>query len=183
MVFKYIIGAIAICLSFSATVAHSVPSYDYNAGGEIIGISNVFVEGNLWDMTLHDGSYDDLYATMGTAALYSDLFSHAASDALHAFTDTDTFPPATFLGCTSLTNCRLSTAFRYDIADSRVTVWYDNYAVVPASVGGGRPSSNVNLDNLTFATWALNSSNVPEPSIAILMASGLIAFGFARRKV
>ena len=184
MVIKYIIGAIAICMSFSATVAHAVPSYDYNTGGEIIGISSVDVQGTLWDMTLHDGSFDSLYAALGSTAVYDRQFSHDASAALFAFTVTQAHPSELFLGCTSdAVGCFIVTAYLYEPDRSTVTGWMDGYSTVEDDIlREGPMSSDMNFDIATWATWEVSSSTVPEPSIAILIASGLFAFGIVRRK-
>ena len=184
MFIKYLIGAIAIGMSVSATVAHSVPSYEYNAGGEIIGITSVSVQGTLWDMTLHDGSFAALYATAGETALYDGTFALDASDALFDFMHVDTFAPATLLGCVGDHACLIYTAITRNPGGDEVNGRYFQYTADPTLMltGSHVTTGDVNHRDQTWATWTTSSLNVPEPSIAILMASGLFAFGVVRRK-
>ena len=58
MVFKYIIGAVGMCMSLLSFSAFAIPSYDYNTTGDITGVTGLVVDGADWDMTLHDGSFD-----------------------------------------------------------------------------------------------------------------------------
>ncbi|MBE9559462.1 MAG: PEP-CTERM sorting domain-containing protein [Proteobacteria bacterium] len=52
---------------------------------------------------------------------------------------------------------------------------------VLSSADGGTESYDAR-DGLTFANWTRVEATVPEPSVAILLTSGLIAFGVVRRK-
>lgn len=174
------------CLSLALLLisgsVSAIPSLVYD-GSLITGATGIIIDGEEWDMTLHeDVSFLSLYELQGIDLLYSETFSTAANGSLVDFfnsLDPTTLDPQSFLGCTFGEFCNIATA--YDNADDLV---YVNAAVV-----GGPFVLNVqfadfdhhDLHDITFASWTLTS--VPEPPIALLIASGLILYGVARRRV
>ena len=178
MVFKSIIGA--ICLAVVSFNVNAIPTYDYNGDGEITGISGLEVYGVVWDMTLHDTSFSHLYTDSGGSAVYQDYFAQMATNSLISFTNTQPdINTSIYTGCTNVNSCTVMTAYYFN--GSTVVGYGDR---ILASGGDSfRVDSEygtINLAATTYATW--KEASVPEPSISILMASGLIAFGVVRRK-
>ena len=182
VVIKYIIGAAGMCmslLSFSAIGA----MYEYNDSGDILGVTGLEVDGAVWDMTLHDGSFDELFATMGTDALYSNLFSLSATFQLIQFTNSNPISDASlFSGCTFFYGCSLYTVYGYEPAGNAVFAHGDSVQLlVVDSHTQIVVAPGVNYTNQTYATWQMSS--VPVPAALWLFGSGLIGLiGVARRK-
>ena len=188
MTIKYILGAVVVSMSLLTTYAHAVPTtYVYNGSGEITGVAYLDINGALWDMTLHDVSYGSLYNALGADALYDTGFAIDASRALVSFTNTQNELASTFVGChdTSMF-CGITTVYGYGMTS---TGWrYTGYLDYVSDFSGDTflPiqlwDATVNWDTFTYATWERASQGVPEPSVVLLIASGLMAFGIARRK-
>ncbi len=180
MLLKSIIGAVCTCLAVVSFNVTAIPMYDYNATGEITGVTGLEVDGALWNMTLHDGSFIDLMESKGSSAIYTHTFALAASVALDRFTYATSPDPDSFFGCTVISVCYITTAYEYSEEIDLVYLVADIVTTEPfpgeihVEIG-----AHLNSPAGTMATWTA----VPEPSIAILMASGLIAFGVIRRKV
>ena len=186
MTIKYILGVVVVSMSLLSTSAHAIPTtYLYNGSDEITGVASLDINGALWDMTLHDGSYTSLYQTLGAVALYEVGFAFDASEALASFTNTRTDLASSFVGCT-FTSCRISTVI--SLYDNGGQLYYDAYHVDIKD--GPRDSVGVSYDfdaelldpAVTFATWSRVQQTVPEPSVVLLIASGLMVLGIARRK-
>ena len=184
MAIKYILGEVVICMSVLTTHAHAIPTtYMYNGSGEITGVAALDINGTLWDMTLYDGSYTSLFTELGSDALYGETFSRDASMALVDFTNYQIKLPSDFLGCTLLTACAISTFYDYPIAQINVNA----YSAVITPTGVDYVTSiyedpDITYPQVTYATWELSAASVPEPSVVLLIASGLMVFGIARRK-
>ena len=183
MVFKSIFGAIGMYASLLSFTAVGAPMYQTDATGAITGVTGLEVDGSIWDMTLHDGSFDELFATMGTDALYSNLFSLSATFQLIQFTNSNPVSDASlFSGCTFFYGCSLDTVYGYEPAGNAVFVHGDMVSLL--SVDSHTQivvAPDVNYTNQTYATWQMSS--VPVPAAVWLFGSGLIGLiGFARRK-
>ena len=89
MVIKSIIGAVGMYLSLLSFTAIGVPMYEINGEDIITGVTGLEVDGEVWDMTLHTGGFDDLFADVGWAAVYDEGFSVRASLALSSFVNDD----------------------------------------------------------------------------------------------
>ena len=183
MVLKYFLRSFVICMSVFTTNANAIPSYVYNGNGDITGVTALEINSTLWDMTLHDGSYDSLFDTFGSNALYTDTFSEAASDALNVMTTTLPIAAGALFGCATLaTDCHIATAFQYDQLNHTVTATSDLVRdAFPDGLQSGTVDSRLDFNVLTYATWTVHG--VPEPSVALLLASGLVVFRVTRRKV
>jgi len=179
---KLISGAVGMYLSLLSFTAIGVPMFEYNVSGDITGVSGLEVNGTVWDMTLHDGTFQDLYDAGGSTTIYAQPFAREASNQLTLFTSGHIDVLERFIGCSQPTSfCYIATAYAYDGA--LVTTWAD--LVFPDSATDVlrtvQTYDTYDLTGLTWATWSAAGA-VPEPSIAILMASGLIAFGVVRRQ-
>ena len=169
---------LALTLLWISGPVSAIPSYVYS-GGQVTGVTGLEVDGVLWDMTLHDASYDELYAALGDSALYTMAFSEAVTDALVTFTNTQADLASTIIGCGVETSCAITTVFEY--TGTQYAGYYDLVRdnEVDFSTWTWIPS-DANHSGITYATWTV--ANVPEPSVVLLMASGLMVFGIARRK-
>ena len=182
MKIKSIIGATCACLAVVSFNVNAITMYDLNSNGDITGVSGLDVGGISWDMTLHDSSFDSLYASIGSAALYGSDFSSNASVALLNFINTtpDTLP-TDFYGCTFVDSCFMVTVYAQEterVSGSGVGVLDGNvdYAAIFT------PLRDTDYSNVAYATWA-ESASVPVPAAVWLFGSGLIGLiGLARRK-
>ena len=182
MTHKYILGAVVVCMSLLTTYAHAIPTtYVYNGSGEITGVAALDINGVLWDMTLHDGSYTTVYQTIGADALYDHDFALSASGALVDFTNTQQDLAATLVGCEGLTYCQVTTvhAFGNGFYSAFFTAVMDE---IDDSIGDQIATTEIDSTWFTFASWSTTAQGVPEPSVVLLIASGLMVFGIARRK-
>ena len=186
MVFKSIIVAVGMYMSLLSFTAIGAPMYQTDATGAITGVTGLEVDGSIWDMTLHDGSFDELSATMGTDALYSNLFSLSATFQLIQFTNNNPVSDASlFSGCAdfyALYGCSLDTVYDYQPAGNAVFVHGDMVSLL--SVDSHTQivvAPDVNYTNQTYATWQMSS--VPVPAAVWLFGSGLLGLvAVARRK-
>jgi hypothetical protein len=162
------------------------------SGTDITGVTGIMVGTDTFDATFHDGSFAELYAADPTS-VYSSAFASDATTALFSYIDTlplTSYPAGSFIGCSSTDNCYLTTAFAF--ADSVVAtsaVYISDTGYHEALTPFAQPlDGSVNFNNLTYTTWQSQApvdkppEAVAEPPIAILIASGLIAFGMTRRK-
>ena len=185
MNFKKIIGTVGLCMSLLSLSAAAVPMYVSNTQGVITGVTGLVVRTDIYDMTLHHSTFDQLFADVGARALYSQRFAHDASAALVAFT---TFQPVAahrFLGCERVIFdfCGLTTT--YQILDASTA---RGYAAVVADdfwpyLWEGTDPTGINQVHDSFATWDRVASSIPEPPMVLLIASGLVVLAVARRKV
>ena len=183
MIFKLIIGAVGMYMSLLSFTAIGAPMYQTDATGTITGVTGLEVDGSIWDMTLHDGSFDELFATMGTDAIYSNLFSLSATFQLIQFTNSNPISDARLLkGCHFEFGCSLYTVYDYQPAVNAVFAHGDLVSVL--SVDSHTQivvAPGTHYTNLAYATWQMSS--VPVPAAVWLFGSGLIGLiGLARRK-
>jgi len=180
MAFKSIIVAVCAYSVFTSFNANAVPTYNVDVGGNVTGIAGLEVQGELWEMTLHDGAYDDLFLADPTAGLYDVAFAELATVSLVNFMSLNQFSNdvSKFLGCSDPNQCGIVT---YITEGSTAQAWAALATASGVQDVGNVSTSTGNHSNITFATWTTNA-NVPEPSITVLLASGLIAFGVVRRK-
>jgi len=167
MAFKSIIVAVCAYSVFTSFNANAVPTYNVDVGGNVTGIAGLEVQGELWEMTLHDGAYDDLFLADPTAGLYDVAFAELATVSL-----------VNFMSLNQFSN---DVSVTYITEGSTAQAWAALATASGVQDVGNVSTSTGNHSNITFATWTTNA-NVPEPSITVLLASGLIAFGVVRRK-
>lgn len=177
MRFKSIISVAGLYIMLTAGT-HAAPVYIYDSA-DIIGISGLEVNGDLWDVDMHDGSYDEIIAS-GYELLNSREFAYAAADALYEFSLSNSVTPDTFLGC--VTECHLDVGYlawddhTLELAiQSAVVDNSGNYRMSMYGISGYNDFSNA-----VYTSW---TAVVPAPSAGLLMTSGLIGLGsMARRK-
>ena len=184
MFFKSIIGIVCTCITFASLNVNATPAYSIISNGELIGINGLSVGSGTYDMTLHAGSFDTLFAA-DSSSVYDSTFADLADQSLHAFMLSSYagsgLSALDILGCSDPDlDCFIATIYDNSAVtlDGFATVIEGN--VVDPGLFNAFPESNVDYAYLTYATY--KESTVPEPSIALLMASGLIAFGVVRRK-
>ena len=184
MFIKSIIGIACTCLTFASLNVNATPAYSIS-GGQLIGVTGLSVDGETYDMTLHDGTFDALFAA-DNSSVYDFTFADHADQSLKNFLLSSFagsgLSGSDILGCSD-TDCFIATIF------DNAAVTLDGFA---SGVDGttalpnffwATPESTDDYSYITYATWELSDgSAVPEPSIVLLMASGLIAFGVVRRK-
>ena len=193
MIFKSIIGIACTCLTFASLNVNATPTYSMS-GGQLIGVTGLSVDGEIYDMTLHAGSFDTLFAADNSSVYDFDFADHADSS-LHNFLSSSFagsgLVASDILGCTPVTlititlgDCFIATIFDTFIDNGILSREGVTNYIVGTEHDPDYPfiitASDVDYDYVTYATWEVSA--VPEPSIALLMASGLIAFGVVRRK-
>ena len=189
MTIKYILGAVVVCMSLHATSAHAIPTtYLYDGSGQITGVAALDINGTRWDMTLHDGSIASLYEELGSDVLYEEGFALDASAALVSFTNTQNDSANTFFGCHNVLWIGCSVATVYELQGRWPNRVYSAYVDRVSDSSPDLLRERVDYDAWTdsdydtFATWARHVEGVPEPSVVLLIASGLMVYGIARRK-
>ena len=185
MNFKKIVGTVGLCMSLLSLSAAAVPTYVSNTDGIVTGVTGLVVGTDMYGMTLHDSTFDQLFADVGARALYSQEFAHDASVALVKFTTSQPVSSFRFLGCERaiFDFCALTTT--YQILDASTV---RTYAAVVADdfwpyLWEGTDPTGINQVHDSFATWDRVASSIPEPPMVLLIASGLVVLAVARRKV
>lgn len=178
-------ACLALVLLWVTGPVSAIPSLVYD-GSDITGVSGLIIDGEEWDMTLHDGSYYELSVNQGIDLVARDsFFAYDATLALYTWmVNTDPLELAQrvdmFVGCSYLYQCNIVTvwndATNVVLAHDSLAYTYARYHYI-ANTGHDKM---VDYNNRAYASWI--RASVPEPSIAILMASGLLAFRVVRRK-
>jgi hypothetical protein len=157
---------------------------DIDSGGNITGVTGLTVGMYIYNATFNDGSFEAVIFNDPTA-VYSETFANDASSALGSFmlSQINSFQPNDIFGCTEPDVCLLMTVFDFNSSapsfDGVYTRMNPDTVTGPNTLGG---SAGINFGDISFTTWQKVES-VPEPSIVILMASGLIGFSVIRRKL
>jgi hypothetical protein len=203
--FKYSVFA---ALALTATSAQAILMLETDSSNAITGVSGLTVGGVVYDATFNDITAYEM--TYHPSILYPSLFASEASSALASFLATvvtDPFDPSRFVGCTSDQHCVLLTVFDYAYPGFSPPNPVVAYAAIVDQDGVRRRGpggdgfdtgplygpeiglcpeactgiySGFTYPEFSLVTW--QSSAVPEPPVALLMASGLFVFGVTRRK-
>lgn len=158
-------------------------------GGQLLGATNVIVDGNSYDVQFLDGTcialYDgcdeasDFSFTAGSAAFASQaLLDQVFIDGIDGSFDSD---PELTNGCTDTVRCRVYTPWASATPNSLGVSSLNNEGALPdfnVSTGFDTSLDTSGVANLTFAVWTL----VPEPGTGILMSLGLIALSVRERR-
>ena len=184
-----LIAAAFIASSLVAPQAQAIPTIVYDAG-QVSGVSGLeFGDGTVWEMTLYNGSFSDFSNTvspLGIPDVYDPLFAAQASDVLFNYFASlvDVPDPWTFVGCDT-TECGINTVYAAGISGGVIMdiVLSETVLVGVDTLGRTLSSGLINgdWDYETYASWQLTSS-VPEPSMFLLLGSGVLLFGVTRRK-
>lgn len=184
--------SIAASIIVSALVASEIqatPTLIYDSG-QITGVSGLeFDDGTVWDMMLHDGSFSDFSNTvsaMGISDVYDSAFASDASDVLFNYLSSlEIIPdPSLFLGCDN-TDCGINTVYAAGFINGMITDLAFSETVLVGSNQISRIQTNTLIngdwDYETFASWQFTGS-VPEPSMFLILGTGLLLFRIATRK-
>ena len=172
-----------IIIFFLSTYANAAPSYVFDTG-KVVGINDLNIDGTLWDMQLHDMSFNELLASNGPSSFYTEGFALSTALALESYISIpgNLLPPDQYLSCTDPTVCNIATAIQFNPYDDTIVSWgarIDQSEVLPWAALWPRET---NPGYLTWATWT--TSYVPIPASVWLFSSGLIGLiGVARRKI
>lgn len=179
------VGAIVIMAGAASAATLNV------VGGQLLGASDVIVDGSSYDVEFLDGTCINLYSGCNEASDFvfqTDAAAISASqalldqvfiDGLDGLFDTD---PTLTAGCNISTVCVVHTPLEVDVLGT-VTSW----RAINRDAGGTDSVSGVSLlsgsadlssgANDVFAVW----TPIPEPGTALLMGLGLLAMGVRSR--
>ena len=180
MVLRSNISIVALYIILTAG-AYAATMYIYD-GADIVGLSGLEIDGQLWDVDFLDGSYDALVAS-GNDLLVSPPFATAATDSLFAFYNSNPVTPDTFLSCDSAL-CIIGTPYEFDEIDIVInTMAISINAPTSSDITGLGAVNDIqpysDPSNFLYASY----SPVPLPAAVWLFTFGLIGFiGLARRK-
>ncbi len=198
---KFVLAAVLVLMAGGAQAA------TLNVvGGQLMGASNVLVDGNLYDVQFLDGTCIDLYngcdavsdftfqteasATLAAQALLDQVFLDVAVFAPPSW-DFDSQPWLTN-GCVDPAYCGAETPYALDadafppLGDNVIVMGAYNFApgtvdqtgalYLPRSVQVGCVACAVSQS--TYAVW----SPIPEPSTALMVALGLTGLAAKGRR-
>ena len=188
---KYILSILMMFYAAQTTAA----TFTYS-GDQLMGVNGVEALGEIWDVTFHIGTFDDVDAVYGLSTP-SFTFTSAESEALTIALAADmsvlaggVLDPEDVNGCSAFNApCAIVTPYTFitlagDSTDLRVKGW--SVEVTPTNViTGGTTEATARRDieftHISYAVWEVSA--VPIPAAAWLFGSGLLGLvGVARRK-
>jgi len=167
--------------------AIATPILYTDSSGQLLGATNVDVDGSLYTVefaegdcvTLFDGCSESAFtfssrsaALAASAALLAQVFTDIGINGQGNF---DSFPFLTN-GCTSVSLCAALTPYelgfgvRYAIAENS---WFEGFDQLSTAESG----FTLDRDDTVWTVWTA----IPEPSSLSLLALGLLLTGFSRR--
>lgn len=185
---KYILSILMMFYAAQTTAATLTYS-----GDQLTGVNGVEALGGAWDVTFHDGSFNDVDDIYGISTPF---FTFAESEALTIALAADmnaltsVLDPEDVNGCSAFNVlCAIVTPYTFitfegDPTDYRVNGF--SVEVTPTNlINGGTTETTARRDldftNISYAVWEVSA--VPIPAAAWLFGSGLLGLvGVARRK-
>ena len=181
-----------------STSANAATVYEMN-NGQLIGITEVDVNGVLYDVSFQSGSFDSIYGDPANLTFTNSADAYAASGVLLSMLGENIvgsdgaiydFERSTTLvnGCGNFIYCHLFTTYGLatDISGverathANAINFYD--AVSDMNVYGSIDRTASTPFWATYAVWA-ESATVPEASSLVLLGIGLLGIGFSRRRL
>jgi hypothetical protein len=162
---------------------------------KLIGARDIIVNGEFYDVVFEDGTCPEIFNGCNNVSDFQFQTSsdaQAASQALldQVFLDVgsgnfDTEPELT-RGIDEIFPVS-AILIPFDIQLPDIAIWIVNNAVDEGMDGILSTFNEIDNDttfapNTTWSSWSLSTSQIPEPATIILLASGLMGFGFCRRK-
>lgn len=154
--------------------------------GNLVGVSGLDINGDIWNASFIDGSYLDVDSQI---MVFSEQFAEEGSRALAlAINDTSVNPiytttPSSTLGCESIVSCNYIT-----ITGETATggILYKSFVNLDGSTSDGLMSASftnltVNRNYETYVSWEPVAA-IPTPAAVWLMGSGLIGLVGMRKK-
>ena len=177
-------------LCFLLLISSSASAATLNVvGGQLLGASDVIVDGTLYNVAFLDGTCIDLFSgcdevsdftfQTGAAALLASqaLLDQVFFDGAFLF-DTD---PELTVGCTDDVVCRAITPYAFGGGGVLIAIAANVAGVAVDTVGFSGIAIGVDMvlvDDIVYAVWAL----VPEPGTAVLMGLGLLGLSVRKRR-
>ena len=186
-----------------AQQAQATPMLQLDSNGILTGATGVNVGGVLYDVTFLNGSCESLFnnCSVGSITFTTAIEAVAASQALldQVLVDTNNYlfdsDPSLTRGCAATpTYCDVLTPYSY--SDTGYTVLpMDVY--IAGALNEPAPNANyvpsccqtwyaatdtTNDPYFVFASWAKQTSSVPEPPTLALTGLGLVGLWFSRRE-
>ncbi|GGO70324.1 PEP-CTERM sorting domain-containing protein [Bowmanella pacifica] len=189
-----LIAAVAFLSSLSSHAALIVGAND-----ELLGATGVTVGSYIYDVSFIDGSCQSVYSGCNEISDFTFQDLASANQASQALLDQvflgiyDTIP-SLINGCTASEVCFVATAYGFNntstqSASARNADTINDMVAHPSMSTHHDHSnpSNGSAARVTFAKWSLVGladipSQIPEPSVWILMLLGLASLGMSRRR-
>ncbi|MCK5396558.1 MAG: PEP-CTERM sorting domain-containing protein [Gammaproteobacteria bacterium] len=176
--------AIIMAAFLYATHAIAIPTYTLNSDGKITGLTGLQSGSNTYDLVLHDGSFTEYLAAEGEVDIYTHAFANQVTADLAAFLTMrgDILAPTSFFSCELDEGCHIASPWLVnDTSVGFASAFVDNISV--KTINGSVPKAN-DVASVTWAAWSLaDDVSVPEPSIMLLLCTGLLGiFVTTRRK-
>jgi len=170
------IGALCVLIS---GLAGATPVVNYDAGGHAIGISDLTVSGNDYDVSFVFGSYDSVFGTTDPTFLGDPTGANAAADAIGAAMNAEATSPTIGKGASSGV---VWTVYSVDVPGDRYFATQVGYQPSPWRRFSDF-TDNLTADRSTEFDWAFAVfTPVPEPATLSLLGLALAGAAVARRR-
>lgn len=198
MLSKKLLNLIAAVAFLSPLSSHA--ALIIGANDELLGATGVTVGSYIYDVSFIDGSCQSVYSGCDEISDFTFQDLASANQASQALLDQvflgiyDTIP-SLINGCTAFDLCFVDTVFAFTTWGSPKSIAARNARtvddlIVSSTTSPGHDQSNPSNGSAARSTWAKWSlvgladipSQIPEPSVWILMLLGLASLGMSRRR-